>query len=389
MARRIPLKKLTQEDFDRLFARQEDGLCLHFKSCDLNGLDLSAKKLASVVFEDCNLNDVNFSEAVIEKGEFKNCLLIGVNFEKADLVSVDFNSCAMQKVNLSHVRIEGVGIKESNLANACLKSTEMEFSNANIFRDVNLNGADLSGTKIGWFYGEKINLTNANLQDSSITESQLKDCILLDASLVNTELYSVAFVDCEMQKSVLAASRLNNVTFKESVLENADFAQTEIGYSSFLDSRLDGADFSEAAFQSSNEFKNVSMAGADFSAAVFSEEAQMENVDLRGAKGLETAGLLRFAAAKEAQREPVLQQDKNEAAVEEYLRQVTLFTARYMGSEVNAEVDERIAQTMLQQGYEEELIASVIAAHSPQALKRIGQIERYALGVVRKAVRKK
>lgn len=389
MVRRNPLKKMTQEDFNRLFAKQENGLCLHFKSCDLNGLDLSGKKLASVVFEDCNLNDVNFSQAVIEKGEFKNCLLIGVNFEKADLVSVDFSGCAMQKVNLSHVRIEGVGIKESNLANACLKSTEMEFSNANIFKDVNLNGADLSGTKIGWFYGEKLNLTNANLQDASIMESQLKECNLLDASLANAELYSVAFVDCEMQKSVLAAARINNVTFKESTLENADFAQAEIGYSSFLDSRMDGADFRAVAFQSSNQFKNVSMAGVDFSEAVFSEESQMENVDLRGAKGLDAASRLRFGASDETQRGELLQQDKDKAAVTEYLRQVTLFTARYMGSEVNAEVDERIAQAMLQQGYAEELVVAVIAAHSPQALKRIGQVERYALGVVRKAARKK
>ncbi|WP_346352943.1 pentapeptide repeat-containing protein [Azotosporobacter soli] len=388
MGRRIPLKKITQADFNQSFAAHQNGVQLHFKNCDLNGLDLSGKKFASIIFEDCNLNDVDLSSTVIEIGEFKNCLLIGVNFEKADLVNVEFIGCAMQKVNLSHVRIEGVGIKESNLANASLKSSEIEYSDANVFKDVNLHGADLSGTKIGWFSGEKINFEKANLADSSISESQLMNCNFTEASLANSSMYSVAFVDCKMDKSILATAKIENVMFKETQLNDADFEQAEIAYGSFSDSNLDGANFKDASLSSVNEFRNVSMAETDFTGASFSEDSNLYEVDIATAKGLPPEVRQKAAGATKDATPVVLPVDQAQAALAEYQREITLFTARYMGSEVNAEVDGKIAQAMLQQGYFSEDIVAAIAAHSPNPQNRMQQPGVYAANVLRKAERK-
>lgn len=378
------LKKMTQQDFDKIIEQQENGLQINFKNCDLTGIDFSGRKFECVNFEDCNLSDVNFSGTVIKEGKFKNGLLVGGNFEKADLSSVDFTGCAMQKVNLSQVRIEGVGIKESNLANANLKSANVEFSNLNVFKDVNLSSADLSGSNISWLYSENVNFRNADFSDASILESQVKNCNFINASLENAELYSVAFKDCEMQESVLAKAKITNVTFEQSKLENADFKQSEIEYGNFVDSNLDGADFKDVTLHSMNEFRNVSLVAADFSNAQLSEESKLYDGNLADVKGLDISHWQRTNQEQDDAAQ-LLPQDKDSLAMQEYQYHLNLFIATYAGSEVNTEVDCKIAQTMLEQGYSAQSIEAAIVMHSPNASKVSKQVGIYAMNVVKKA----
>ena len=379
------LRKMTQEDFNQIIEEQQDGLQINFKYCDLSGLDLSGRKFESVNFEECNLSGVNFSDTIIKQGEFKNGLLIGGNFERADLSTVDFNGCAMQKVNLSHVRIEGVGIKESNLANASFKSANVEFSNLNVFKDVNLSDADLSGSKISWLYGENVNFRHANFNEASIIESQMQNCKFMNASLENTELYSVAFKDCEMQESVLAKAKITNVTFEKSILENVDFKQSEIAYGSFADCNLDGVDFRSVTLSSLNEFRNVSLMNADFSGAKISDESKIYGTNAEDVKGLDLSS---WQSSIKEQGNAAAQQDKESLAMQEYQYRLNLFVARNVGSEVNSKVDCEIAQTMLEQGYSRQSIESVIALYSPKASKVGNDAGVYAKNVVKKAVNK-
>jgi uncharacterized protein YjbI with pentapeptide repeats len=383
MGRGKYFKKMTQEDVNQIIGEQRNGLQINLKNYDLRGLDLSGKTIECIIFEDCNLSDVNFSGTIIKQGEFKNGLLIGGNFEKADLSSVDFNGCAMQRVNLSHVKIEGVGIKESNLANANFKNASVEFSNLNVFKDVNLSYADLSEAKISWFYGENVNFENANFSDASILESQIRDCKFKNASLENAELYSVIFTDCEMQKSVLAKAKISNVTFDKSVLEKADFKQSEIGYGSFVDSNLDGVDFREVTLSSVNEFRHVSLIAADFSDATFSDESKVYDANLENVKGLDISHC--ESSAKKVTVAESLQQDRDGSAMKEYQYHLNLFIARYVGSEVNADVDCKIAQVMLEQGHSSQSVESVIALYSPNIPRIRNQAEVYAANVVKKA----
>jgi len=378
------LKKMTQDDVNLVVEKQQNGLEINFINSDLSGLDLSGRKFENVNFEDCNLSGVNFSGTSIKQGKFKNGLLIGGNFEKADLSSVDFTGCAMQKVNLSHVRIEGVGIKESNLANASLKSANVEFSNLNVFKDVNLSDSDLSGAKISWFYGDNVNFRNANFSDASILESQIKNSRFTNATLENAELYSVVFMDCAMEESVLAKAKITNVTFEKSALENADFKQSEIEYGNFVDSNLDGVDFRGVTLNSLNEFRNVSLIAADFSEAKFSDESKLYDAELVDVKGLENSHW-RDTAKEQDDAVEVSQQNKKNSPVEEYQYHLNLFVARSVGSEVNAEVDCKIAQTMLERGYSTQSIESAIALHSPNAQKVNKQVGVYAMNVVKRA----
>ena len=386
MAQEIILKKMTQKIFNEIVAEQKNGVQINLKNYDLSGLDLSSRKFEYINFEDCNLSEVNFSGTIIKQSEFKNGLLIGANFENADLSSVHFTGCAMQKVNLSHVRIEGVGITESNLANASFKSANVEFSNLNVFKDVNLSDADLTGSKISWFYGENVNFKNANFTEASILESQIKNCKFINASLENAELYSVAFMDCEMQKSVLAKAKINNVTFEKIGLENADFKKSEIGYGSFVDSNLDGVDFRGVTLNSLNEFRNVSLIAADFSEAKFSDESKLYDVNLVDVKGLDSSHC-QSSDKEQIDIVEASQQDKEASLIKEYQYHLNLFVARYAGSEVNADVDCKIAQTMLEQGYSSQSIESVIALYSPNAPKASNQVRVYAMNIVKKAKR--
>jgi len=366
MERKKKFKKMTQENVDQIIAEQKNGSPIEFKNCDVSGLDLSGRKIEWINFEDCNLNGANFSGTVIKQGEFKESLLIGANFEKTDLSKVNFTGCAMQKVNLSQVRIEGVGVKGSNLAHASVKKAFVEFSNLNVFKDVNLMDADLSESQINWFYGENINFEGTNFDDTIITESQIKGCNFVNASLENAELYSVVFADCEMQKSVLAKAKITNVTFEKSMMENANFKQSEIEFGNFVDSNLDGADFREVTLSSLNEFRNVSLIAADFSKATFSEDSKLHDANLVDVKGLPDSYHRR-------------------SIIEEYQYHLNLFITTYIGSEVNAEVDCKIATALLEEGHSSQSIESVIALHSPNIPKESSQAQVYAMNILKKA----
>jgi len=302
------------------------------------------------------------------------------------LSGVDFSGCAMQKINLSNVKIEGVGINGSNLANASLKSITIEFSDHNVFKDVNLSNSDLSESNISWLSGENINFTNVNFKDSTIIESQIKDSKFLGASLENAELYSVVFKDCEMQRSVLAKAKITNVTFEKSALGNADFKQSEIEYGNFVDSNLDGASFKGATLSSQNEFRNVSLRATDFSKATLSDESKLYDVNFVDAKGLDASHCGKTITEQGGAVE-VSQKDKENSAIKEYQYRLNLFIAGAAGSDVNADVDCKIAQIMLEQGYSSQFIELAITQYSTNAAKVSNQVGVYAMNIVKKAMR--
>jgi len=198
----------------------------------------------------------------------------------------------------------------------------------------------------------------------------------------------VVFIDCEMQKSVLAKAKITNVTFDKSILENADFKQSEIGYGNFVDSNLDGVDFREVTLNSINEFRNVSLIAADFTEAKLSDESKLYDVDVVHVKGLDSS-YLQSSVKEQGDVVAVLQHDKDSSLIKEYQYQLNLFVARYVGSEVNAEVDCKIAQTLLEQGYSSQSIESVIALHSPNAPQVSNRVKIYAMNVVKKAIKEK
>ena len=378
-------KKLTQEEVDRVLDSHQQGLRANFKNCDLSGLDLSGRNLEGVVFENTNLNGANLSGTNLRQGEIKNCLLIGANLEKANLYNIDFVGCAMQNANLSHVTIEGVGFKESNMAQASLKGTAIEFSNLNVFREVNLNSADLSGAKISWVYGENVNLENATLRDSSISESQIKDSNFINASMENASIYSVEFKDCEMQQSVLAMATINNVVFEQSNLENAYFIKSEIGYGNFVGSKLDGANFSEATLSSLNQFSDVSLIATNFSGAKISADTKMKNVPLTNIIGLDNVQWKNYVKDKHnavAGYYSVVSQDREVSSLTQYQNQLSLFYKNYPNDQVTIEVDCGIVKTMMEQGYGNKNIASAVAMYSPNAPNSSKAARDYATGIV-------
>lgn len=374
-------KKIAQEDVLKILDRHRNNTPITFKEYDLSRLDFSNRTIESINFVDCNLTGTNFNNTIVKKAEFKNGLLIGSNFQKADLCNVDFVNCAMQKINLSHVRIEGVGIKESNLVNAIFKKVNIEFSNLNIFKNVNLNNADFNDTTISWLSSENVSFINSTFKNASILESYLKNCTFTNSSFEKAILYSVAFVDCKMQKSTLANATVTNVTFKESNLESANFEQSEIEYSNFTDSNLNGTNFKKAILNSMNEFKNVTLLNADFTQTSFSHETNLHDNDLSVSKGLEpiTSNNLIYKS------QPSLQPKQSRTALEEYQYQITLFTTQYLNGQVNAEVDCKIAQTMIEQNHLHSDIETAIIFHSPNAPKLASRAKTYALNILKRA----
>ena len=142
---------------------------------------------------------------------------------------------------------------------------------------------------------------------------------------------------------------------------------------------LNGVNFKGVDLSSQNEFRNVSIVGADFSEATFSEESKFYDVNPVDAKGLDASHCEETVPVQNSV-EPELTES---SALKEYQYHLNLFVAQNVGSEVNAEVDCKIAQTMLEQGYSSEFIQVAIMKYSPNPLKVVSR--NYAMNVVIKA----
>lgn len=377
----MAFKKMTQKALDAVLKEYLGRGELVFKNYDLKGLDLSGREMENVRFVNTNLSGANLKGIRLRNSDFKDCILIGANLEGANLFQVNFSGCAMQRTNLSHVQIEGVGFKNTNMVNVNLRSTEMEFSQLNLFMDVNLNGANLSGAKLNWIYGEKVTFIQAVMKDSSITESSLKDCDFTDASMDDISLFSVKFVDCLMERTALPKSQIANTCFETSRLKEVVFNGAEVEYVSFMDVKLEGTQFKGTNFHGTNQFQGGSLAESDFSGARFYEQVIVEGVDTEKVEGFSAAQrsvLVRGALANGYA--PVVREKgyRELSPNKEYQYHLDRFRAQFPGAEVDSGVDSKIVWTMIEQRYSLRTIRVAVAMLSPNAPKDGDDAKTYA-----------
>ncbi len=170
----------------------------HFSQV-FNSLNLSYKKIESMIFEDCTFNKCNFSEAVLSESKFIDC---------------EFSKC-----NLSIVKVE--------------------FSK---FSDVVFNECKIIG--VDW--------TTASWPNIKLC-SQIKfyKCIINDSIFFGLNLAEIVIEEC----------KAHDVDFRDGNFSDSDFSHTDFQGSMFNQTNLSGANFIEAInYNIDINFNNISKA---------------------------------------------------------------------------------------------------------------------------------
>jgi uncharacterized protein YjbI with pentapeptide repeats len=117
------------------------------------------------------------------------------------------------------------------------------------------------------------------LNQSGVSQMNLKKCYLVDANLENvklsgSELWKANFAKCDLENGQLDGCDMWSTDFTNAILRNVNL--------SF--SKIDDAVFTNADLSDAN-FKNASLTGVNFENANLAN-AILDNADLTGAKGL-------------------------------------------------------------------------------------------------------
>ena len=166
------------------------------------------------------------------------------------------------------------GINWQGCDRSMLMLAESDLSGANLV-ETNLTSTDLKNS----------NLLGANLEKATLVRASLSGSAAKGARFVRIEAYRTNFRQIDAQGASFEGAELQRSNFQQAKLADTNFTKADLGRSQF-----DGADVSGSRFALTN------LARADFRGAVFSRPAdfdraflfltRIEGVDLAAATGL-------------------------------------------------------------------------------------------------------
>ncbi|WP_161627038.1 pentapeptide repeat-containing protein [Paenibacillus polymyxa] len=209
---------------------------------DLSNVDLSNADLSNVDLTDANLENAiltgaNLTNSTLSNTNLRGCNLTGCIFNKVTIENVDFsysildstdlttsqlNNCIFYKTSMRYTRISTQDF--SNISN--MKCVDFSFSTISFsnFNNVNLEGSDLSNTKIYSCLFESANFNNCKFH-----ATKLKCCKMPLTTFLNSKVISTNFI----------FSELFEANFGNTVLQNVRFKKTNLSFSNIYNRKKD------------------------------------------------------------------------------------------------------------------------------------------------------
>ena len=138
------------------------------------------------------------------------------------------------------------------------------------WRELELTGEDLSGTRV---------------RGLELTDAVLRNCNVANLTAVKASLSRCAFAGCRMTGLALPDSGLEDVRFADCLVDLAAFGFARLRRVIFEGCVLRDADFTDARFESVR-FHRCELQGATFTGARFAK-SEMRGCTLDGLRGIE------------------------------------------------------------------------------------------------------
>ena len=181
---------------------------------NLSSMDFSWKAACCYDFSGKDMRNVLLTGAEISNSNFTNTDLRGADLSEAQAYDVIFDGADLRGAKLDRLCFEGSSWKDAkldshwqkvlklfeeklNLSNLCMYSYDLQ--------NVNLNGADLSGTILAW-----ADLTGADLQNVNLKDARLGTTNLAKANLTGAIVTEEQLADAILCKTITPDGQISN-----------------------------------------------------------------------------------------------------------------------------------------------------------------------------------
>jgi uncharacterized protein YjbI with pentapeptide repeats len=211
---------------------------------------------------------INLSRRDLSDMQLSHCFNQNIDSTFVNLNGANLTKSKLIKAILINIKLNGANLTEADLTNANLFAadlSEADLTNANLFAadltEVNLNNAKLFAADLA-----EANLTNAklfaaDLTQVNLTKAKLCAAVLPEANLTKANLLSANLIDANLTKTNLFAANLT-----KSNLINADLSAANLSNSKLIDADLSGAKLYDAKILYAN-MHGAKLAGADLTKA--------------------------------------------------------------------------------------------------------------------------
>ncbi|WP_180560533.1 pentapeptide repeat-containing protein [Arsenophonus endosymbiont of Apis mellifera] len=211
---------------------------------------------------------INLSRRDLSDMQLSHCFNQNIDSTFVNLNGANLTKSKLIKAILINIKLNGANLTEADLTNANLFAadlSEADLTNTNLFAadltEVNLNNAKLFAADLA-----EANLTNAklfaaDLTQVNLTKAKLCAAVLPEANLTKANLLSANLIDANLTKTNLFAANLT-----KSNLINADLSAANLSNSKLIDADLSGAKLYDAKILYAN-MHGAKLAGADLTKA--------------------------------------------------------------------------------------------------------------------------
>ena len=162
---------------------------VNLTGADMRNSDLMGAMLRRADLSDCRLNPIHLYRGDAREAKFIGSLLNGANLRGADCRDADFSNADMDRIILSDANLAGANLKGANLSRANLDRAD-------------LTGADLTGATLNGTALTRTNLTNAIFRDSDFYEAVFNSTLMNGADFSGSIMGYTVFQNCNMSEAV-------------------------------------------------------------------------------------------------------------------------------------------------------------------------------------------
>ncbi len=205
------------------------------------------------------IENAMFNQCDIEKCDFQNSFAIKSEFMYSNISFSIFNHIKASRINMNHsslgiyVTFSGGVLKYGYLNR--LKATKVKFD------DCDMEGANLSNTKL-----VKTNFDNSNLKFGFLWNSSMNECLASNTDISSASLDNAKITDVNFQNSILRDSHATNAQLIVSNFSSTDLRGANFDKAILTKSNLDSSCLENASFKYTN-LQSVSLNAASFNAA--------------------------------------------------------------------------------------------------------------------------
>ena len=150
------------------------------ENANLDNIDISGRRLKSVIIQESLVNKTNFMNTNIERFEVSDC-----TFKDCDFTASSLATSSWHVVEIVNARCTGLQLQNSTLRNVMFKGCKIEL---------------------------------VNLRFAKLENIIFQDCMINDIDFYNSTLKNVEFAGCNIE----------NISFSGAKLKNVDLTRSQI-----------------------------------------------------------------------------------------------------------------------------------------------------------------